>query len=70
MTMDVRFLFEDGKAQIVLMPKNPIDDANLGNMRMIGDASVKYKLGNGKELVIEATAGKVPNAETETERPT
>ncbi len=52
--MDIIFRFESAKAQIVLSPTNTIDEANLKTVGLFGDKNVKFRLGVGKEFIIES----------------
>jgi hypothetical protein len=51
--MEVIFRFERQRAQIILSPTDPIDEANLATIRQFGDKSIKFKMGLVKEFVIE-----------------
>lgn len=56
--MKVSFRFDDDRAQLILIPANPIDEMNLATLKQFGDRNVKFKQ-VGNEFVVDSNLLKI-----------
>ena len=51
--MEVEFRFSKRHAKVLLIPTNPTEEQQVELVRMYGEATIRTRLGSGKEFVIE-----------------